>query len=128
MSEMVVLGKKTRILFGVMSAVGLGLLEANWVVVGSHQTAVWLGVIGIFLALFAAVYPYAWWIPALAILEEGTHLFFGYHTLPTYDTIFHHWSVGLLGFNIYPWISFPLITIATELIFRKRRRRRQWAR
>ncbi|MGC9086951.1 MAG: hypothetical protein ACP5IT_12235, partial [Thermoproteota archaeon] len=64
-------------------------------------------------------YPYVWWIPGLGILEEFVHLLVGYGKLPSYDTFFHHWSVGLLGFNIYPWITFPLITIAGELAYRK---------
>ncbi len=105
------------ILLAMIMAVALGLLEAAWT--GPERggpTNTWLGVVAILVILAAVSWPRLWWIPGLAILEEGVHLMAGYALLLTWATVIRHWSVEFVGLNLYPWLLFPLVTIAGELL------------
>ncbi len=98
-------------------AVALGFLEAAWTGPGrGGPTNTWLGVVAILVILAAASWPRLWWIPGLAIIEEGVHLMAGYALLPTWATVLQHWSVGFVGLNLYPWLLFPLLTVAGEFL------------
>lgn len=97
------------------AAVSLGLLEAAWTGPGrGAPTDVWLGVFAISVALLVVAWPRWYLVPGLAIVEEWTHLVTGYGVwLPTADTFLRHWSVSFLGgLNIYPWLTFPVFTLA----------------
>jgi hypothetical protein len=113
---------KRQLFLAVVTAIGFGLMESAWTdvrrgVFGPSNT--WLGIFTLIFVFLFISYPYVWWIPSLGILEEFVHHLVGHRRLPNYDDFFHHWSVGLLGFNIYPWITFPLITLIGELVYRK---------
>ncbi len=98
-------------------AVALGLIEAERTGPGrGGPTNTWLWVVAILVILAAVSWPRLWWIPGLAILEEGVHLMSGYALLPTWATVLRHWSVEFVGLNLYPWILFPLVTIAGEFL------------
>ena len=107
--------KPARVLGTLAVAVALGLLEAAWTGPGrGGPTNVWLGVSAIFVALLVVTWPRWYLIPGFAIVEEWTHLIVGYGTwLPTEATFLRHWSVSYLwGWNVYPWLSFPIFTLA----------------
>ncbi len=107
------------ILVAVTIVVALGFLEAAWTGPGRGGPAnTWLGVVAILVILAVVSWPRLWWIPGLAILEEGVHLMAGYALLPTWTTVFRHWSVEFIGLNLYPWLLFPLLTVAGELLAR----------
>ncbi|MEE9593279.1 MAG: hypothetical protein V3W28_06845 [Thermoplasmata archaeon] len=98
-------------------AVALGLLEAAWTGPGrGGPTNTWLGVMAILVVLAVVSWPRLWWIPGLAVLEEGVHLMAGYALLPTSVTVFQHWSVAFVGVNLYPWLLFPFLTILGEFV------------
>ncbi len=105
-------------------AIALGFLESAWTGVGrGGPTNVWLGVFAIFVVLFIVTWPRIEFIPVLAIVEEWTHLIVGYGVwLPTARTLFNHWSIGYLGINAYPWLTFPFLTLAGWLLVRWTRR------
>lgn len=107
-------------------AVSAGLLEAAWTGAGrGAPTNTWLGV-GALLVIFAVVtFPRLWWVPGLAILEELVHLVAGYALLPNWNHVLGHWSTAYLGVNLYPWITFPLITLVGEALQRRRHRSRR---
>lgn len=109
-------------------AFAAGLLESAWVAPGhGGPTNTWLGVMALLIAFMTLSWPFIHWIPGLAILEEGIHLYFGYGgALPGPDQLFHHWSISYLGFNVYPWITFPIITIVGELFLQARLYRRRF--
>ena len=100
-------------------AVALGLLEAAWTGPGrGGPVRTWLGVAAIGIALAAVSWPLVWWIPALAILEELTHIV-AQGARPTWDTVFRHWSTGYLGgVNVYPYLTFPALTAVGEVLVR----------
>ncbi|MEE9173888.1 MAG: hypothetical protein V3U30_02805 [Thermoplasmata archaeon] len=105
------------VLVAVAIAVALGLLEAAWTGPGrGAPTNTWLGVGAILIILAAVTWPRLWWIPGLAILEEGVHLMAGYALLPTWARVLRHWSIEFVGFNLYPWLLFPLLTVAGEFL------------
>lgn len=111
----------------VLTAAALGFLEAAWTGPGrGGPTNTWMGVVAILAILAAVSWPRLWWVPGLAILEEGVHLFVGYGGLPGGAQLFGHWSLGLIGFNLYPWLVFPLVTVVGEIlawtVIRRRRR------
>lgn len=101
----------------------LGLLEAAWTTptMGGPRDAI-LGCFAIAVTLLLVTWPKPWRILGLAILEEGTQGFVGtlgvWH--PTAQTFFNHWSTQFIGFNLYPWITFPLLTIIGEIVFKYR--------
>ncbi len=117
----------------VLLAVGVGIVESAWTGFspdGTYRGApadTWKGVMGILLvfsgllatiAILTRTFPRVWLIPGLAIIEEATHLFVGYGwALPTWDTLFAHWTIGYIGFNAYPWLTFLLITLVGEVLF-----------
>jgi len=112
--------RRDQATLSIIVAVAFGLMESAWTRLGfSGPSETWLGILALFIAFFFVTFPNFWWIPGLAILEEGIHLIVGYGVLPSYDTFFHHWSVGYLGINIYPWITFPLATLVGELLYQK---------
>lgn len=101
----------------IIVAIALGLLEGAWTYPdrgGPNDT--WWGVIAIFIILLIVTWPYFWWIPALAILEEITHLYSRGGRI-TKDRIFNHWSISYLNHNIYPYITFPIMTIIGSIIW-----------
>lgn len=114
---------------GIIAALAAGGLEAAWTrpdFGGPANTL--LGCVSILVILLLVTWPRIWFIPALAIIEEAVQGFVGtagvWH--PTTQTLFHHWSVEFLGgVNLYPWITFPLLTLAgvlLHLVWRKRLR------
>ena len=105
---------------GIPIAIALGLLEAAWTSPGHGGPAnVWLGGFAILVVLLVTTWPNVWAIPVLAIVEEWTHLIVGYGVwLPTGNTLFHHWSISYLGgVNIYPWLTFPVLTLLSGWAF-----------
>ncbi len=112
-------------------AVSLGMLEAAWTGWGPDgfrgaPTNTLLGVVAIFLILFLITWPYPWWVPGLAILEELTHWILGYGgSLPTLDTVLNHWSHAYLGFPLMPYLTFPLISILAHVFIMRTLRRRE---
>lgn len=108
-----------QILAGLILAIAFGLLEAAWTYPdrgGPYRT--WLGVAAIFIGLFIVTFPYIWWIAGFAIFEEIVHLTTS--SKPPYhwkERILYHWSTRYLGINIYPYITFPLITIIGQVAF-----------
>ncbi len=104
-------------LVAVTIAAALGLLEAAWTGPGrGGPTSTWLGVVAILVILAFVSWPRLWWIPGLAILEEGVHLMAGYALFPTWSIVLRHWSVEFVGVNIYPWLLFPLLTVGGEFL------------
>ena len=78
----------------------------------------------ILIVLLVVTFPRPWLIPGLAVLEEVTHLFVGYGwALPTYNTVFNHWSIGYIGFNAYIYLLFPTLTLVGEVLYRYKQRR-----
>lgn len=120
--------KRPKWVVAIPIAIALGLLEAAWTGPGrGAPTNTWLGVLAIFIIFGFITFPKAWRIPLLAIIEEGTHLFVGYGwSLPTWSTIFAHWSTSFVGFNFAPWILFPLITLIGELAVWRVKKYRVW--
>ena len=108
-------------------AIALGLLEAAWTTPSAPgATRPMLGCFGIAVVLAAVCWPRLWWVPALGMVEELVQIFVG--QLPPvrpslYQALFTHWSAGVTGINLYPYISFPLIGISGEMIYRHFRRR-----
>ncbi len=71
-------GEVHRAMAAIAVAIAGGLLEAAWT--GPSRgapTNTWLGILALLIALLAVTWPRVWWVPGLAILEEGTHLFVG---------------------------------------------------
>lgn len=101
-------------------AAALGLLEAAWTGPGrGGPFDAWKGVLAIYGILLLLTFPLVWLVPLLAIVEEITHGFTGYEGWrPTWNTVFRHWSRTYLGFNIYPYLSFPIMTVGVELLYR----------
>lgn len=103
-----------------LAALSLGLLEAAWTrpEFGGPRDAL-LGCAAILAVLVIIGAKRFWWIPALAIFEEATQGYVGtlgaWH--PTLDTVLNHWSAGVVGVNFYPWVTFPLLTLAGELAY-----------
>ena len=114
--------------FGLVTAVALGLLEAAWTTPtqggpGGPGGAM-LGSLAILTVLLLTTWPRPWLLFGLAILQESIQGYVGtlgaWH--PTMDTVFNHWSVAYLGMNVYPWILFPALTIVVEVVVFWRRR------
>ncbi len=111
---------------GLTAAVGLGLLEAAWTTPAAPgATRPMLGSLGIAMALGAVCWRRLWWVPALGMLEELVQIFAGQHpdVWPTpAQALFGHWSAAFTPVNLYPYLSFPLIAVAGELLYRRVRR------
>lgn len=106
------------LLQSIIVAIALGFLEGAWTGLGrGGPVNTWMGVLAILAALLVVTFPRFWWVPALAILEETVHLYASGGALD-WERIVHHWSAGFLGFNLYPYLTFPLITIAGEGLYR----------
>lgn len=110
---------KTGAAFAV--AIALGLLEAAWTTPDAPgATRPMLGSFGIMVALAVVCWPRLWWVPALGMLEELVQIFVG--QLPPVrpsvpEALFHHWSAGSTGINLYPYLSFPLVGIIGEVLY-----------
>jgi len=102
----------------ILVAVALGLLEAAWTTPEAPgATRAGLGCIAIGIVMAVVCWPRLWWAFGLSMLEEATQVFVGSYGAwrPNSDWLFHHWSAGYFGINLYPVISFTLITIAGEI-------------
>lgn len=104
----------------VLVAICLGLLEAAWTTpTAPGATRAGLGCFAIGVVLAVVCWPRLWWVPGLSMLQEATQVFVGndgaWH--PNFDWVFHHWSAGYFGINLYPVILFPLITIIGEGVY-----------
>lgn len=118
-------GKKARVVrlaaISLVVAFSLGLLEAAWTPPsggGPFNTA--LGCLAILIVLFLTTWPRIWWIPALAILEEITQgtVGTGFGWMPSWSTVTNHWSTSFVGFNFYPYLLFPILTLIGEIAWR----------
>jgi len=101
-------------------AIGLGLLEAAWTSPSARgATRAGLGCVAIGIVLAVVCWPRLWWIPGLSMLEEATQVFVGSYGVwrPNPNWLFHHWSAGYFGINLYPVLVFPLITVIGEVIY-----------
>lgn len=112
---------------GLAAAVGLGLLEAAWTTPAAPgATRPMLGSLGIAMALGAVCWRRLWWVPALGMLEELVQIFAGQlpDVWPTpAQALFQHWSAGFTPVNLYPYLTFPLLAVAGELLYRQARRK-----
>ncbi len=113
------------------AAIALGMLESAWTgfdLDGGYRgmpTNTLLGVAAILIILWLVTWPYPWWIPGLAILEELTHWVFGYAgALPTLDTVLNHWSHAYLGFPLMPYLTFPLLSVLAHVFIMRALRTR----
>ncbi len=103
-----------------VAAIALGMLESAWTGQGAggfqgQPVNTLLGVVAILVVLWLVTWPFVWWIPGLAILEELTHWILGYGALPTLATVFSHWSHELLGFPLMPYLIFPLLSVLAHV-------------
>ncbi len=102
------------------AAIALGLLEAAWTTPEAPgATRPMLGSFGIMVVLAVVCWPRLWWVPALGMIEELVQIFVG--QLPPVrpsvaEALFHHWSAGVTGFNLYPYLSFPIVGIIGEVL------------
>jgi hypothetical protein len=104
----------------VLVAICLGLLEAAWTTPEAPgATRAGLGCIAIGVVLAVVCWPRLWWVPGLSMLEEATQVYVGTYGVwrPSSNWLFHHWSAGYLGINLYPVIVFPLVTVVGEVIY-----------
>lgn len=101
-------------------AIALGLLEAAWTTPAAPgATRAMLGSFGIGVALAVVCWPRLWWVPALGMVEELVQIFVG--QLPPVrpsvsQALFEHWSAGVTGLNLYPYLSFPLMGLLGEAV------------
>ena len=114
-------------IFAIITAISLGFLEAAWTYPDrGGPFNIYYGLAAILVALGLISWPRPWWILGLAIIEEITHLYAsGGHLIAS--IIFNHWSVSFLGgWNVYPYLLFPITTITIELCYQiiKRKKRR----
>lgn len=119
--------KLIRLALMVLVAICLGLLEAAWTTpTAPGATRAGLGCVAIGIILAVVCWPRLWWIPGLSMLEEATQVYVGsYETWrPNSNWLFHHWSAGYFGVNLYPVILFPLITVIGEVLYQRLVRRR----
>lgn len=101
-------------------AVALGLLEAARTTPSAPGAArPMLGCLGIAIVLAAVSWPRLWWVPGLGMVEELVQIFAG--QLPPlrpslYDALFNHWSAAFTPVNLYPYLTFPLVGVAGEVL------------
>lgn len=104
-----------------LSAVLLALLEFS--LIGPILPTIPRAVLGAFVivALLAAVaWPYIWWVPGLVVLEGVLHTLIAWGWPHTLEMLLNHWSQSVIGYNLYPWVWLPFVTIVTEAWMRKR--------
>lgn len=109
-----------KFLFATVIAVNLGLLESAWTTpTAPGAVKAGLGCFAIGTILVMVCYPYVWWVPGLSMLEEFIQALVGNEGswLPNLDWIFAHWSAGYFSLNLYPVISFPLVSILVEIFY-----------
>jgi hypothetical protein len=85
-----------------------------------------LGSFGIAVVMLVVCWPRIWWAPGLSMLEEVVQIVFGqdpaiWPDLP--QALFGHWSAAFTPVNLYPYITFPLISILGEMLYQHRARR-----
>jgi len=110
----------------VVAAIAVGLLEAAWTTRSAPgATDAGLGCVAIAIILAIVCWPKIWWVPGLGMLEEAIQKLIGQEPAwyPNLDWLIHHWSAGYFGINLYPVITFPLITILGEIIYHRYKRR-----
>ena len=120
-------GIAVRVAAAIAAAVALGLLEASWTTpTAPGATQPMLGSAGIGVVLAIVCWPRLWWAPALGMLEELVQIFFGQlpPVRPTvYEALFTHWSASYTWFNLYPYLTFPLLGLLGEALYRRYGRR-----
>ena len=102
-------------------AICLGLLEAAWTTpTAPGATRAGLGCFAIGAVLAVVCWPRVWWLFGLSMVQEATQILVGQSSAwrPNWDWVFHHWSAGCFGVNLYPVILFPLLTIIGEVACR----------
>ncbi len=119
--------KWKQLVLMILVSVCLGLLEAAWttpMAPGAMRAGLGNFAIGVILAVVCR--PALWWVPGLSMLEEATQVYIGTYGAwrPGADWALHHWSAGYFGINLYPVISFPLITLLGEAVCLAMRRRK----
>ncbi|MCX8065905.1 MAG: hypothetical protein N3G21_12160 [Candidatus Hydrogenedentes bacterium] len=110
-----------KLVIAIIVAINLGLLEAAWTTpVAPGAVKAGLGCFAIGVILTVVSYPYIWWVPGLSMVEEFVQVFVGSegNWMPNSDWIFHHWSAGYFGINLYPVISFPLFSFVIEACYK----------
>ncbi len=106
-----------KFLLAVVIAIHLGLLEAAWTTpTAPGATKAGLGNFAIAVIMVIVCFPWVWWAFGLSMLEEFIQVWIGNegNWVPNWDWLFHHWSAGYFGVNLYPVITFPLISILIE--------------
>ncbi|MCA1901285.1 MAG: hypothetical protein LDL53_03550 [Candidatus Hydrogenedens sp.] len=101
-------------------AICLGLLESAWTTPQAPGAVkAGLGNVAIGIILIIVCLPWIWWVPGLSMLEEFIQVWIGNEGRwsPNWDWVFHHWSAGYFGINLYPVLSFPIITILCEIVY-----------
>lgn len=112
----------------IVVAVALGLLEAAWTTPSAPgATRPMLGCFAIAVVLVPVCWPRLWWVPALGMVEELVQIYVG--QLPPvwpslYQALFTHWSAGVTGINLYPYITFPLLGVLGEILYRRVKQRK----
>lgn len=115
--------------FAAMFTVGicLGLLEAAWTTpTAPGATDAGLGNFAIGVILLIVCWPRWWWVAGLSMLEEATQVYIGHGGAwcPNLEWVIHHWSAGYFGINLYPVITFPLVTLIGEVVYWMRHHKR----
>jgi len=105
--------RQKKFLVAVVIALALGILEHSWNN-GFGQVSMILGFAAIITIFLVVSWPNFWWLPALGVIEEWINI------VNLQQAVFNHWSTQYLGFNIYPWIILPAITLIGEYIWRWR--------
>ncbi len=109
-----------RFFLALVVAIHLGLLESAWTTPSAPgATKAGLGNYAIAVIMVIVCYPWIWWAFGLSMLEEYVQVLVGNEGkwLPNWDWVFHHWSAGYFGINLYPVITFPLISILVEFCY-----------
>ncbi len=127
--------KRPRWAAAIFIAIALGFLEAAWTGPGrGGPTNTWMGIFAIFVIFGFITFPKLWWIPLLATIEEITHFILSTTLMAPSDLawnviilrqFFNHWSVAYVGFNLYPYLLFPLLTLLGEILYRHFKAKRQ---
>ncbi len=121
--------KRPRWVVAIPVAIALGFLEAAWTRSDAGGPAnTWMGIFAILAVFGILTFPKMWWIPLLATVEEITHLILSVTLMGapiglTWDfvllrNLFNHWSIAYIGFNLYPYLLFPLLTLLGEILYR----------
>ncbi len=109
-----------KFLLAVIVAIHLGLLEAAWTTpTAPGATKAGLGNFAIAVIMLVVCFPWVWWAFGLSMLEEFVQVLIGNEGrwVPNWDWLFHHWSAGYFGINLYPVITFPCISFLIECLY-----------